>query len=208
MVGRLRSAALLSLTLVPFAHLWLVVRADAERPAARAKKGAEQADAGPDLARLRKKVENQFRIKGRGEFYVVVVVTTSFHTNVMRLVPERMVQRGRAYAGVATEVRDDGKYYPVRTAEFRVVKGREAAIQFLVDELVKPIEEPEMQIDRRRPAKQARPPSVRDWKPVGRFLDQASADKAAEEARLAFEVQPQWRPVSGAPAGAGKRVRP
>ncbi len=144
------------------------------------------------LEAIRKKIEGLLR-RGKGNVFVVALMETQYHKNVVRRLPRSLLGRPDGlFLGDSTEHRSGspGEFFPVPNADFVVVEGKEAVIQTITTHMSKYIRASSEQP--RRMSVPKPPPSSGNWQLVGRFEGRGVADVALQQAQTLWQRQPHW----------------
>lgn len=158
-----------------------------------------------ETKKWRKQIQGKLR-KGKGEFFALALIESTYHTEVFRTVVENVTVNGQPYEDRKTEFHTGGDYLPVPAADFQVVEGSDKAVDSIVNHLSKYVRLPTPKRKKGTDAAE-QPPATGDWHFVGRFADQAAAEKALEQAKAEFEAAPNWRLTDDAELGDDKRKK-
>lgn len=143
------------------------------------------------IAKLKKKVESLVK-KGKGDFFAVALVKSTYYEGDVERKSSRLVpMNGRVLQDNVTEFKS-GEYCP--EAEFKVIEGADAVVDAIVDHMTPYLNAPPPKKKGKQPAADSPPPDTGDWKLIGRFSDSDKADDALAKAQAAYDSEPRWEP--------------
>jgi hypothetical protein len=151
-------------------------------------------------AKQRKQLTGALR-KGRGSWYAIQLLRTTYSNGGVRSVVVTRMVRGRPIVRKLDEVTD--KRVLVPTAKYEVVEGLEPA----VDLIIKHIGPPMLKKTKSHRVADEEPPEETSWNLLGRYLTREEADAQVDLARQAFDAEPHWR-VPDEKRGRRARLQP
>lgn len=143
-----------------------------------------------ELEKLRKIVVRQFGSREKG-FFIIAVWETTYHRSVY------MTTRPMPGVVKTEHLVRPANFIPVEEVDFRVIEGREAAVQFILDHMSNyPVSKPQRRSRRSINVQlDPLPPPTGGWRKIGQSKDARRAKLVLENTKAKYEAQPRWKAV-------------